>query len=110
MAQGENSLGLSASLHPDVNSWLLTFGFQLYNVIPGYPKPDMDAMEPSYELIHTQMKTQEWDNSKVTLPFGAAVTTPRGRSNLIGSPSLLSGKPGLPFKSVTCPLHLLEQT
>lgn len=51
--------------HPDVNSWLLTFGFQLHNVIPGYPKPDMDAMEPSYELIHTQMKTQEWDNSKV---------------------------------------------
>lgn len=50
---------------PDVNSWLLTFGFQLHNVIPGYPKPDMDAMEPSYELIHTQMKTQEWDNSKV---------------------------------------------
>uniref|UniRef100_A0A8D0F0H6 Teneurin-4 n=1 Tax=Strix occidentalis caurina TaxID=311401 RepID=A0A8D0F0H6_STROC len=49
----------------DVNSWLLTFGFQLHNVIPGYPKPDMDAMEPSYELIHTQMKTQEWDNSKV---------------------------------------------
>uniref|UniRef100_A0A8C0FR83 Teneurin-4 n=1 Tax=Bubo bubo TaxID=30461 RepID=A0A8C0FR83_BUBBB len=48
----------------DVNSWLLTFGFQLHNVIPGYPKPDMDAMEPSYELIHTQMKTQEWDNSK----------------------------------------------
>lgn len=51
--------------HPDVNSWLLTFGFQLHNVIPGYPKPDTDAMEPSYELMHTQMKTQEWDNSKV---------------------------------------------
>ncbi|XP_010157039.1 PREDICTED: teneurin-4-like, partial [Eurypyga helias] len=50
-----------------VNSWLLTFGFQLHNVIPGYPKPDMDAMEPSYELIHTQMKTQEWDNSKSIL-------------------------------------------
>lgn len=57
----------SASLHPDVNSWLLTFGFQLHNVIPGYPKPDTDAMEPSYELMHTQMKTQEWDNSKVML-------------------------------------------
>lgn len=55
----------SVSPIPDVNSWLLTFGFQLHNVIPGYPKPDMDAMEPSYELIHTQMKTQEWDNSKV---------------------------------------------
>uniref|UniRef100_A0A8C3R7A8 Teneurin-4 n=1 Tax=Cyanoderma ruficeps TaxID=181631 RepID=A0A8C3R7A8_9PASS len=53
----------------DVNSWLLTFGFQLHNVIPGYPKPDMDAMEPSYELIHTQMKTQEWDNSKVIHRF-----------------------------------------
>lgn len=51
--------------HPDVNSWLLTFGFQLHNVIPGYPKPDTEAMEPSYELVHTQMKTQEWDNSKV---------------------------------------------
>lgn len=58
---------ISASLHPDVNSWLLTFGFQLHNVIPGYPKPDTDAMEPSYELLHTQMKTQEWDNSKVML-------------------------------------------
>lgn len=56
--------------HLDVNSWLLTFGFQLHNVIPGYPKPDMDAMEPSYELIHTQMKTQEWDNSKVIHAHG----------------------------------------
>lgn len=60
--------------HPDVNSWLLTFGFQLHNVIPGYPKPDTDAMEPSYELVHTQMKTQEWDNSKVT-PQAAAHTS-----------------------------------
>ncbi|XP_069496010.1 teneurin-4 isoform X4 [Ambystoma mexicanum] len=51
----------------DVNSWLLTFGFQLHNVIPGYPKPDTDAMEPSYELVNTQMKTQEWDNSKSIL-------------------------------------------
>ncbi|XP_051048221.1 teneurin-4 [Phodopus roborovskii] len=51
----------------DVNSWLLTFGFQLHNVIPGYPKPDTDAMEPSYELVHTQMKTQEWDNNKSIL-------------------------------------------
>nr|XP_056714069.1 teneurin-4 [Euleptes europaea] len=51
----------------DVNSWLLTFGFQLHNVIPGYPKPDVEAMEPSYELTHTQLKTQEWDNSKSIL-------------------------------------------
>uniref|UniRef100_A0A8C6WUG1 Teneurin-4 n=1 Tax=Neogobius melanostomus TaxID=47308 RepID=A0A8C6WUG1_9GOBI len=35
----------------DVNSWLVTFGFQLYNVIPGYRKPNTEAMEPSYELV-----------------------------------------------------------
>ncbi|XP_064414034.1 teneurin-4 isoform X3 [Latimeria chalumnae] len=51
----------------DINSWLLTFGFQLHNVIPGYPQPETDVMEPSYELIHTQMKSQEWDNSKLVL-------------------------------------------
>ncbi|XP_035389963.1 teneurin-4 isoform X2 [Electrophorus electricus] len=51
----------------DVNSWLVTFGFQLYNVIPGYRKPVTDAMEPSYELIHTQMKTQGWDSTKSVL-------------------------------------------
>ncbi|XP_064157702.1 teneurin-4 [Anguilla rostrata] len=51
----------------DVNSWLLTFGFQLYNVIPGYRKPATDAMEPSYELDRTQVKTQEWDSSKTVL-------------------------------------------
>uniref|UniRef100_A0AAR2J1D3 Teneurin-4 n=1 Tax=Pygocentrus nattereri TaxID=42514 RepID=A0AAR2J1D3_PYGNA len=51
----------------DVNSWLVTFGFQLYNVIPGYRKPVTDAMEPSYELIHTQVKTQEWDSTKSVL-------------------------------------------
>ncbi|KAM6973576.1 LOW QUALITY PROTEIN: teneurin-4 [Aplochiton taeniatus] len=51
----------------DVNSWLVTFGFQLYNVIPGYRKPSTDAMEPSYELIQTQIKTQEWDSTKSVL-------------------------------------------
>ncbi|XP_071372443.1 teneurin-4 isoform X8 [Centroberyx affinis] len=51
----------------DVNSWLVTFGFQLYNVIPGYRKPNTDAMEPSYELVRTQIKTQEWDSTKSVL-------------------------------------------
>ncbi|XP_053176596.1 teneurin-4 isoform X6 [Scomber japonicus] len=51
----------------DVNSWLVTFGFQLYNVIPGYRKPNTDTMEPSYELIRTQIKTQEWDSTKSLL-------------------------------------------
>ncbi|MEQ2243777.1 Teneurin-4, partial [Ilyodon furcidens] len=48
----------------DVNSWLVTFGFQLYNVIPGYRKPSTESMEPSYELVRTQIKTQEWDSTK----------------------------------------------
>lgn len=51
----------------DVNSWLVTFGFQLYNVIPGYRKPSTESMEPSYELVRTQIKTQEWDSTKVNL-------------------------------------------
>lgn len=53
------------SFSADVNSWLVTFGFQLYNVIPGYRKPNTDSMEPSYELVRTQIKTQEWDSTKV---------------------------------------------
>uniref|UniRef100_A0A3P8Z850 Teneurin-4 n=1 Tax=Esox lucius TaxID=8010 RepID=A0A3P8Z850_ESOLU len=51
----------------DVNSWLVTFGFQLYNVIPGYRKPSTDTMEPSYELVRTQVKTQDWDSTKSIL-------------------------------------------
>uniref|UniRef100_A0A3B4YN06 Teneurin-4 n=1 Tax=Seriola lalandi dorsalis TaxID=1841481 RepID=A0A3B4YN06_SERLL len=51
----------------DVNSWLVTFGFQLYNVIPGYRKPSTETMEPSYELVSTQIKTQEWDSTKSLL-------------------------------------------
>uniref|UniRef100_H2UCY9 Teneurin-4 n=1 Tax=Takifugu rubripes TaxID=31033 RepID=H2UCY9_TAKRU len=51
----------------DVNSWLVTFGFQLYNVIPGYQKPNTESMEPSYELVRTQIKTQEWDSTKSLL-------------------------------------------
>ncbi|XP_023817817.1 teneurin-4 isoform X1 [Oryzias latipes] len=51
----------------DVNSWLVTFGFQLYNVIPGYHKPNTEAIEPSYELVRTQIKTQEWDSTKSLL-------------------------------------------
>jgi len=69
-------LHYSTSLPTDVNSWLVTFGFQLYNVIPGYHKPVTDAMEPSYELIHTQIKTQEWDSTKVIYPTNFSVCLP----------------------------------
>ncbi|XP_060691053.1 teneurin-3 isoform X2 [Hemiscyllium ocellatum] len=49
----------------DINSWLLMFGFQLHNVIPGFPVPKQGLEEPSYELI----KSQEWDDE----PFFSGV-------------------------------------
>lgn len=102
------SLGILLFLSlPDVNSWLLTFGFQLHNVIPGYPKPDMDAMEPSYELVHTQMKTQEWDNSKVIHTHGCP---PRGYSDIPGAGlTNFSGRFGSLIETdVVCPQCLPE--
>ncbi|XP_051791182.1 LOW QUALITY PROTEIN: teneurin-1 [Erpetoichthys calabaricus] len=51
----------------DIGSWLQLFGFQLHNVVPGFPKPDVQNMEQTYELMKTQTKTQDWDPSKVIL-------------------------------------------
>ncbi|KAG7484175.1 hypothetical protein MATL_G00046510 [Megalops atlanticus] len=51
----------------DIGSWLQLFGFQLHNVVPGFPKPDIESMEQTYELMKTQTKTQDWDPSKVAL-------------------------------------------
>ncbi|XP_072573657.1 teneurin-1-like isoform X1 [Paramormyrops kingsleyae] len=51
----------------DIGSWLQLFGFQLHNVVPGFPKPDVDSTEQTYELKKTQTKTQDWDPSKVVL-------------------------------------------
>lgn len=48
-------------LLPDVNSWLVTFGFHLHNAIPGFPVPKFDLTEPSYELV----KSQQWDDVPV---------------------------------------------
>uniref|UniRef100_A0A8D0C2V1 Teneurin-1 n=1 Tax=Salvator merianae TaxID=96440 RepID=A0A8D0C2V1_SALMN len=50
----------------DIGSWLELFGFQLHNVLPGFPKPEMDAWETTYELVQLQRKTQEWDPGKVS--------------------------------------------
>lgn len=49
----------------DVSSWLQLFGFQLHNVVPGFPKPEVDSMEQTYEMMRTQSRTREWDPSKV---------------------------------------------
>ncbi|XP_032993107.1 teneurin-1 isoform X7 [Lacerta agilis] len=51
----------------DIGSWLELFGFQLHNVLPGFPKPEVDAMETTYELVQLQTKTQEWDPGKTVL-------------------------------------------
>uniref|UniRef100_A0A803T1R3 Teneurin transmembrane protein 1 n=1 Tax=Anolis carolinensis TaxID=28377 RepID=A0A803T1R3_ANOCA len=51
----------------DIGSWLELFGFQLHNVLPGFPKPEVDALETTYELVQLQTKTQEWDPGKTVL-------------------------------------------
>ncbi|XP_024919138.1 teneurin-1, partial [Cynoglossus semilaevis] len=51
----------------DIGSWLQLFGFQLHNVVPGFPKPEVGRMEQTYELMKTQTRTQNWDSSKVNL-------------------------------------------
>ncbi|KAM6986662.1 teneurin-2 [Aplochiton taeniatus] len=38
----------------DVKSWLVMFGFQLSNIIPGYPRPPLYFSEPHYELLASQ--------------------------------------------------------
>ncbi|XP_005995616.1 teneurin-1 [Latimeria chalumnae] len=51
----------------DIGSWLHLFGFQLYNVVPGFPKPDIQILEPTYELTKIQTKGQDWDAGKTIL-------------------------------------------
>ncbi|MED6277183.1 Teneurin-1 [Characodon lateralis] len=51
----------------DIGRWLQLFGFQLHNVVPGFPKPEVSRMEQTYELMKTQTKTQDWDSSKMVL-------------------------------------------
>lgn len=62
------SLFLYVCVCPDIGSWLQLFGFQLHNVVPGFPKPEVGQMEQTYELMKTQTKTQNWDSSKVSFP------------------------------------------
>lgn len=51
----------------DIGSWLELFGVQLHNVLPGFPKPDVETFESTYELSKLQTKTQEWDPGKTIL-------------------------------------------
>ncbi|XP_069052190.1 teneurin-2 isoform X2 [Lepisosteus oculatus] len=38
----------------DVKSWLVMFGFQLSNIIPGFPRHTIYFVEPPYELLASQ--------------------------------------------------------
>uniref|UniRef100_A0A6I8N0I2 Teneurin-1 n=1 Tax=Ornithorhynchus anatinus TaxID=9258 RepID=A0A6I8N0I2_ORNAN len=51
----------------DIGSWLELFGFQLHNVLPGFPKPETESLELTHELLQLQTKTQEWDPGKTVL-------------------------------------------
>uniref|UniRef100_A0A4X2K1S5 Teneurin-1 n=1 Tax=Vombatus ursinus TaxID=29139 RepID=A0A4X2K1S5_VOMUR len=51
----------------DIGSWLELFGFQLHNVLPGFPRPEIESVELTYELLQLQTKTQEWDPGKTIL-------------------------------------------
>ncbi|XP_039204686.1 teneurin-1 isoform X4 [Crotalus tigris] len=52
----------------DIGSWLELFGFQLHNVLPGFPRPGMGTLDTTYELLQLQTKTQEWDPGKHNHP------------------------------------------
>uniref|UniRef100_A0AAR2LTC1 Teneurin-2 n=1 Tax=Pygocentrus nattereri TaxID=42514 RepID=A0AAR2LTC1_PYGNA len=46
----------------DVKSWLVMFGFQLSNIIPGFPKHTLYFVDPPYELL----EIQECENGQVS--------------------------------------------
>lgn len=51
----------------DVKSWLVMFGFQLSNIIPGFPRHSLYFVEPPYEL----QATQHCENGQVRNRCGA---------------------------------------
>uniref|UniRef100_A0A8C2FU75 Teneurin transmembrane protein 3 n=1 Tax=Cyprinus carpio TaxID=7962 RepID=A0A8C2FU75_CYPCA len=53
----------------DVNIWLVTFGFHLHNVIPGFPIPKFDLTQPSLEM----RKSQLWDDLPVCSLMSSSV-------------------------------------
>ncbi|XP_036607172.1 teneurin-2 [Trichosurus vulpecula] len=49
----------------DVKSWLVMFGFQLSNIIPGFPRAKMYFVPPPYELSESQAKCQAWSPGRL---------------------------------------------
>ncbi|XP_069850067.1 teneurin-2 isoform X1 [Dipodomys merriami] len=57
MFKGNNPLSNELDLKnyvTDVKSWLVMFGFQLSNIIPGFPRAKMYFVPPPYELSESQ--------------------------------------------------------
>ncbi|XP_062309102.1 teneurin-2 isoform X2 [Osmerus eperlanus] len=57
MFKNNNPLSDPADMHSyvtDVKSWLVMFGFQLSNIIPGFPRQPLYFSDPPYELLATQ--------------------------------------------------------
>uniref|UniRef100_A0A671NNJ9 Teneurin-2 n=1 Tax=Sinocyclocheilus anshuiensis TaxID=1608454 RepID=A0A671NNJ9_9TELE len=48
----------------DVKSWLVMFGFQLSNIIPGFPRHSLYFVDPPYEILATSCDTEVWSNKK----------------------------------------------
>ncbi|XP_064207985.1 teneurin-2-like isoform X3 [Anguilla rostrata] len=55
----------------DVKSWLVMFGFQLSNIIPGFPRHSLYFVDPPYELLASQ------DSEKAQLITGVQQETER---------------------------------
>ena len=53
----------SGSCAADVKSWLVMFGFQLSNIIPGFPRHSLYFVDPPYEL----QASQDCENGQVSL-------------------------------------------
>ncbi|XP_062845098.1 teneurin-1 isoform X2 [Trichomycterus rosablanca] len=56
-----------AKFTTDVSSWLQLFGFQLHNVVPGFPTIPVEKTQQTYEMMSTQARTHSWEPSKTVL-------------------------------------------
>uniref|UniRef100_G1KD89 Teneurin-2 n=1 Tax=Anolis carolinensis TaxID=28377 RepID=G1KD89_ANOCA len=61
----------------DVKSWLVMFGFQLSNIIPGFPRAKMYFVPPPFELSESQ--SQECQNSYTSIGHNQAFMALEGQ-------------------------------
>lgn len=77
----------------DVKSWLVMFGFQLSNIIPGFPRAKMYFVPPPYELSESQASENGQVRDKVggrlLTRIPTAVFVPCHRQRHVGDGGLL---------------------